>query len=473
MGNDKEFYDSQEFRETLKKYEQMKANGICSYFETEDLLDILSYYLYYDRQGEAEDVYTLAKRLHPGSTDVVKMKIRLLLAQGKAYEALYTFEKIQYIDDEDNLLLKAEIMLSLKRFKETRSIARGILKKNSITDDVSYEALELMLDCGAAQEVLDITTQALAEHNGNRGLLEIRAESLMELQKTDEAIYIYNNLLDGNPYSTFYWEQLGRIYYMTERYSKALECFEYESTIDDGIDYAKMMQGYCYHHLGCYNKSEEIFKAFARKYPENIMPQFYIALALTEKGETSAAMKAYKTVADIADETGDKVGYMLANINMAILYQKTGNNDNDTLACINKALRSDAAADEVKQLLLCDRLYYELRDKENMTFRDLNRTESKEWSMYELMFALGIHLFENGLHSMALYPLYVAQKTMPEPAECEAYIAYILHSYGGYPEEFKKMLRNALSGKSDKIFSLFGIPYDANMMPDEFMRRLG
>lgn len=472
MGNDKEFYDSQEFRKKLEKYEQMVAQGLCSYFETEDLLDILSFYIYNDKMENAKDVYTHAKRIHPGSTDVVKMNIRLLLAQGKTFEALHKFEKIKYIEDDDNMLLKAEIMLSLKRFKETRSIARGILKRNEITDDISYEAMELLLDCGAAQEVLEITTQALLEHPGNRGILEIRAESLMELQKTDEAIYIYNKLLDNTPYSTFYWEQLGRIYYMTERYGKALECFEYESTVDDSNDYARMMQAYCYYHLCCYDKAHDIFIEFADKYPGNIMPRFYIALILTVKQQLTEALEEYAAVARIADENGDKAGYMIANLNMAIMQYKRFGNKEESRIHINKALHCDPNPDEIKQLLLLSCFYYEMRDKENMTFRDLNKTESKEWQMYELLFALGVQLFELGCHGIALYPLYMAKNTMPEPAECEAYIAYILYCYGGHQEEFEKMLRNALNGKSNKIFNLFRIQYDPNILPEEFMKKI-
>ena len=46
MSNDKGFFDTAEFRALLEKYEQMKEKGICSYFETHELSDIHSYYLY-------------------------------------------------------------------------------------------------------------------------------------------------------------------------------------------------------------------------------------------------------------------------------------------------------------------------------------------------------------------------------------------------------------------------------------------
>ena len=104
MNNDKGYFETPEFRALLRKYEQMKQENSGLYFETDQLTDILSYYLFHEKAQEVEEVYTLAKRLHPGSPEITKMEIRMLLSYDRPEAALPLLDKLQYADDEDTLL---------------------------------------------------------------------------------------------------------------------------------------------------------------------------------------------------------------------------------------------------------------------------------------------------------------------------------------------------------------------------------
>ncbi|MBR7166478.1 MAG: tetratricopeptide repeat protein [Bacteroidaceae bacterium] len=468
MSNDKGFFETPEFRYLFKRYEQTKAQGLSSYFETHELSDILSYYLYNDKPSEVEEVYTLAKRLHPDNPEVAKMEIRILLTYGKAKEALALFDNIQYDEDDDTMLLKAEVLLTLKDYKASRKIARNILRKNTITDDISYDALEILLDCGFAQEVLDIVTEGLHQYPHTVMLMEVKAESLIELQKTDEATEIYNTLLDDNPYSTFYWEQLGHIYYMTERYGKALECFEYELTIDGSIEYATMMQGYCHYHLRNYTKAIEIFNTLSTKYKQSIMPRFYIALSLAQEGKAEEAIEKFMAIYIEQRESTDTTGAMFSMINTALLWQKLGNEEKSK-ECMAHAICHLADNEGLKQFLLDATPYHELRDKENMTFADMNTIEIREWKQYELLQSLGTQLLKKGDTALAFYPLFAAHAIAPDTADIDACLAYIIHKNGGDKKEISELVTNAINGRSNKLFELFDIPYNSNLLPHDFI----
>lgn len=472
MSNDKGFFDTPEFRALLKKYEQMKEKGICSYLETHELSDIHSFYLYNGNSHEAANVFKLARQLHQGSPDITKMEIRAMLTLGHPEAALPMFENIEYDGDDETLILKAEVLLALKQYKASHKIAHDILRRCTITDDISYDAMEIMLDCGYAQEVLEKAEEGLKHHPENKNLMEVKAESLIELQKIDEAILIYNSLLDKEPYSTFYWEQLGHIYYMIERYGKAIDCFEYELTIDSNIEYAYMMQGYCYYHLKCYDKAIDIFDSFISKYPKSIIPRFYKALSLAYKGEIIQSMEEFCTTADYALlQQKDGIEYMLSMINMAILNTKR---DNMELAkeCMSHAILYHAEPNEMKQVLLGGKPYYELRDKENMTFHDINTTENREWNTHELLSALGEQLINNKLYALALYPLYNAKAVAPDSTDIDAVIAFIIHKEKGDKKELESLVASALEGKSNKLFELFDMPYDSDITAEEFLQKI-
>lgn len=470
MSNDKGYFETPEFRELLKRYELMKRESGSLYFETDQLADILSYYLFHEKAQEVEEVYSLAKRLHPGSPEITKMEVRMLLSYGRPEAALPLLDKLQYVEDDETLLLKAEAHLAIKDYNRARSIAKELLRRSTITDETSYDALEIMLDCGFAQEVLSAANEGLTRFPGSHNLLEVKAESLIELQRTDEAIEIYNNLLDETPYSTFYWEQLGHIYYMIRRFGKALECFEYETAIDENIEYARMMQAYCYHHLRDYKKSNELFATLGDKYPKSIIPDFYLALGTAYSGESTSAIEAFQRVAAKAIAKEEKsIEAMLALLNVALLFHNIGNIDS-AIIYIKEALRYIPSRESLKQIMAHRSPLYELRDKENMTFPDINATETKEWHEYELMFNLSQQLFEQGAHPLALYTLYMARATAPDTADIDAYIAYILNLFDGRKEETTEMITSALQGKSERLFSLFKLPYSADITTEEFIK---
>lgn len=471
MNSDKGFFDTPEFRELIQKYEQMKAENICSYFDISELADITSYYISNDRMSDAQEAYETALRLHRSSPEISKIKARIEFASGQPANALQTIENSASSEDIDMQLLKAEIFLSLKEYKAARWTARNILKKCEITDETAYDALEMLLDCGFAQEVLELVSDGLQSNPGNKNLLEVLAEALIEMQRTEKAIEIYNRLLDENPYSTFYWEQLGHIYYMIERYGKALECFDYELTIESNIEYARMMQGYCYYRLGNYSQSLEIFKGLSSAYPDSIMPLFYTALSHSHMGNTDRAIEDYTRILGIGKKKAHHgIESAMALINTAIIYGEKGEHS-ASAECMEYAMRYCIDTGESKQLILKGKgPYYELRDKENMTFRDMNTTEIKEWNIHEILYIFGNSLIEADKPALALHPLYEARATSPDTSDIDASIAYILHIHNGDAIEKESMIKSAIEGRSNKLFELFGIEYDSNADVSHFLR---
>ena len=58
-----------------------------------------------------------------------------------------------------------------------------------------------------------------------------------------------------------------------------------------------------------------------------------------------------------------------------------------------------------------------------------------------------------------------------DTSDIDAYIANILWS-NGEREKVEPAIENAINGKSYRLFKLFGIPYDANMTPQEFISKI-
>ena len=468
MNYDKGYFDSPEFREILNKYEQANRLNTTPYLGVDKLIDLFSYFISIDKPEEATKVHSITSRLHPGTQECTKMEIRLLLYRGEAQEAKQLFSTIGYTEDNETKLLKAEIQLSLKDFKEAREIALEILHEatKSGSGENAYEALEILLDCGFAHEALFICDSLLRTSPKQRSLLEVRAECLIEMQRIDEAVGIYNNLLDDDPYNTFYWEQLGHIYYMVKRYGKALECFEYEITINDDIEYAKMMQAYSYYHLRDYSQAREILKMICSKYPDSSMPLFYVALSFYHEGKKELAKEIFNTITNIAQE--GTIEIMLARINKAMILDEIGETGRADEAMAMAILMHP---DNMKQLILREKHLYELRDKENLSFDDMNILEAKEWTSSEELYRLGEHLVKHGHLILAKRVFRYTREFYADTSDIDAYIAYILW-HTGEKEKIGPAVENALEGKSCILFELFSVPYNSNMMAKDFIKHI-
>ena len=464
MNYDKEFFDSPEFRELLARYEQSRKLDMNSYFGVDEFVDILSYYLFIDNKAEAEEVMIASRRFHPSAPENIKMEIKLSLCYNEPERAYELFKGLEFTNDADTLSLKAEIMLALKNFKEARETALTILRQAGPDQDCVYDALEILLDCGFAIEALHICEKALKATPKQRQLLEVKAECLIELQRINQAVDIYNRLLDETPYSTFYWEQLGHVYYMVKKFGKALESFEYENAIDESIEYAGIMQGYCYYHLKDYSKAKEIFTTFARKYDKAVAPQFYLGLISYRCGNIDDALHSFAAAIENAQE--GTIEIMLSRINKAMLLDSIGETERAEDA-ISMALLMHP--DNMKQLVLTEKHLYELRDKENLTFDDMNILESKEWTTEDTLYRLGAHLTAHKHFLLAKRVFQYCRDLCYDPTDIDAYIAYILWNTGE-KEKSATAIENAINGRSNKLFELFGLIYDAGMSAATFMK---
>ena len=464
--DNKGYFESPEFRELLKRYEQAGQNGACSYFGIDELCDLLAYYISQEMLPMASSVYNLAERLHPNSPELTKMRIKLSIENDEPELALALIQEIGYTDDLEIKLLHATTLFALKDIPEARDAAYDILESNTADHWIVCETLELLLDYGFAQEVMQIVEEKMHTHPRQRCYVEIKAECLVEMQYISEAVAIYNKLLDEDPYSVFYWEQLAHIYYMVNKYGKSLECFEYELAIANDIVYARMMQGYCYYFMHDYANAKSIFEELALKYHSSEMPRFYSGLCDYAMGNKEAALEHFKAAIELSAE--GSISSMLARINRAIILHETGQEDAATGA-ISLALLMHP--ENLKQLTLTGNKLFELRDKENLSFREINIMDVKDWSHEECLFSLARHLLGEQLWHLAKSVLLYMRASSDDTSDIDACIAYAMHNMGE-KEQMLKFVENAINGKSNLLFELFGLVYDATLSARQFIDKI-
>lgn len=271
------YYESKEFRELLEEFEKMVANNEESshYYDSIDIADIAEYYNISGELEKATATIDYGLSLHPDSTEILIAKASNLLHRGNRSEARIIAESLDSSENQELQYLLGEIDL----YDDIPEAANRHFER---AVDLSHEDPGMMNDIivrlmdnrqyELAQEWL---TKAQTISPDSRNFIELQADLYFDTGSSDVAIEWYNRLLDDFPYDTYYWEQLGRIYYEQTEYQKARECFDFIEAIDSGNRTAQMMRAGCLVQLGLWETALPLYEKMLRDDQESPAILYY------------------------------------------------------------------------------------------------------------------------------------------------------------------------------------------------------
>ena len=282
-----QYFDKPEFRASLARYEEMLMSDHTSYFEATELTDIAEYYAMQGDSEKAEAALDYALRLHPENIDALIFKSRARLINGHLAEARHILDSITDQRDREVLFLRAEVLLASHQHTQAEALLRSLIEEEGYEANAYADIIDLLVDNNQHDMASLWIEEAIQRHPDHQTLNESAAYSHVLQERFDEAIALYNRLLDIDPYSTFYWEELGKIYFRREEYDKAIE--EYKIVIEQDPTYASAYNnlGVCYSDLAqqVSDASASLdFRSKAFKASQAKMKDYYrLALPMFEK----------------------------------------------------------------------------------------------------------------------------------------------------------------------------------------------
>ena len=279
------YYDSQEFTELLASYENMLTEGSSVYFDSMDLANIAEYYTISGELDKSDAAVEYGLNLHPSDPDILIAKANNLLLRGRRDEASVIAESIDDPDNQELLYLKGEIAISADD-PDTADIYFTQAIELSDHDPGMYnDIIVKYMDnrfFELCQKWLDM---AMVLHPDSRNFIELQADLFFDTGQSDNAIEWYNHLLDEFAYDTYYWEQLGRIYYEKNDYPKAKECFEFIEAIDPENSQARMMKAGCLFSMEQWEQAYSIYHQLLEGDPGSYTLLYYCGRCLFEQGD--------------------------------------------------------------------------------------------------------------------------------------------------------------------------------------------
>ena len=298
-----EIQPEEEVDEILQGFEKRIADNNASYFDVDELEDIIDHFFEKGYLAAAANAIELGRQLHPNSTDVQLRQARLFSLQGKLEEALQLTETIDKIEhnDLDNMMLRGEVLLRLHKGRDAEIVFDNLLSnelesKDMLCLDITNIYLHLA-DFSGAERYLRIAREA------NPRNLDVMLELAFVLQQRyddcKEAIDIYNQMIDVEPYSVEAWFNLGQAYLAQNQPEKAVEAFEFVTAIDEADMSAWLQKAHAYFENENYRKAIEIYSVYLEKAENKEFPLIYIGECYEEMEEYDQAMEYYEKALEI------------------------------------------------------------------------------------------------------------------------------------------------------------------------------
>ena len=276
------YYDSREFTELLEMYENMLSDGCSVYFDSIDIANIAEFYSINGELDKSDEVIEYGLSLHPSDADILISKANNLLRRGMKDEARVLTESISDPDNQELLYLKGEIELAFGRPDDADTYFSQAVELSDNDSGMLNDIIVKYMDnrnYDLCQKWLDM---ALVLSPESRNFPELQADLYFDTGQADTAIEWYNHLLDEFAYDTYYWDQLGRIYYEKNDFPRARECFDFIEAINPDDKSARMMKASCIFSMNDWEEAYAIYNDLLNDDPSSYTLLYYCGRCLYE-----------------------------------------------------------------------------------------------------------------------------------------------------------------------------------------------
>ncbi|MBP3844637.1 MAG: tetratricopeptide repeat protein [Prevotella sp.] len=257
-----EYFDSEEFRNTLESYEESVRSGHPLFLDADDLADIADYYHFTGIDQQADEVIEYALSLYPNATLPNVFKAREALAIGDYDSAVEYIEQIENQDDPEYHYMQAELLIAKDQVEKADEYLREYFATVPPEEyqDFVYDIANIYFDYGLSDKAYEWLMRTKGD--GSNDFKELMARILFGLGKYKDSERIFNELLDRDPYSKRYWNGLANAQFMNEDFSGSVTSSEYAIAIDPNDADSLLNKANALYRLGNFEEAIRYYDRF-------------------------------------------------------------------------------------------------------------------------------------------------------------------------------------------------------------------
>lgn len=237
----------------LLKFESMLKTNNVYFFDSTEFEEIVSHYMDVGKISLAKKAIELSLRQHPTSVALKLLSVELLIFEDKLDVAEKLLGELEQIEpSNDQLYLQKASLLSKKdmHIEAINALHKALLYSEDEVDIFSMIGMEYLFLDDYDTARLNFAKCLEVEYDDYSSLYNIIYCYDMQ-HKHIEAIEYLHKYINKDPYCEIAWHQLGRQFYITEKYKEALNAFDYSILIDE-------------HFIGAYLEKAKTLEALER-----------------------------------------------------------------------------------------------------------------------------------------------------------------------------------------------------------------
>ena len=222
---------------SLSKFESMLKTNSVYFFDSIEFEEIIQHYLDNGKHSLANKAVKLGLEQHPTSIVLKLLKVELLIFEDKLQNANALINEIEAVapNNEELLIQKAIILSKNDKHVEAILTLNQILAITDHPADIwSMVGMEYLYLDDFENARLNFANCIDADFEDYSSLYNVVYCFDME-NNHEEAIHFLTNYIDTNPYCEVAWHQLGRQYFVLNKFKEALRAFDYAVVIDESF----------------------------------------------------------------------------------------------------------------------------------------------------------------------------------------------------------------------------------------------
>ncbi|MBN9311716.1 MAG: hypothetical protein BGO40_09100 [Chryseobacterium sp. 39-10] len=311
-----EFFEN----ELVSKFEKMLENNEEIYFETEELEDIIIFYLEMGDVAYADMATNHGLKIHPNSIELKVKKFEVLLEFGDYVQAKKLMEELHdsSMDTIDYLVCCAKYYSSLGNPRRAIEFCEKAL---------ATEEEENFLHNFMADEYVNLEDPFNALKHYKLALQfdpqdEYSLENVMFcfnlLNRNDEAIEFLNGYLDQYAFSETAWYEYGQFYFNRKNYQEAIRGFDYLLAINSQSVGVYANKASCYEAMGEWQQAISVYEEMLELEYTQSFTYYKIGLCYKESKQPVLALNAFQK------SLRDDPQFYLSMMEQSYIYEEMG-----------------------------------------------------------------------------------------------------------------------------------------------------
>lgn len=312
-----EFFEN----ELAKKFEEMIENNDEFYFDTEEYIEIIIYYLELGDYSYAEMAVNHALNIHPNSLEIKTKQLEVFLELERYTKAKELIDELHQssLEDTDFLVCCAKYYSNLGNPKKSIEYCQKALEleeeENFLHNFIADEYVNLDDPFNALKHY----TSALEHDPYDDYSLENVMVCYSKLNRSQEALDFLNQYLDKFSFSETAWYEYGQFHFNKKNYEEAIKGFDYLLAINSQAVGVYANKAACYEAMGEWDKAIAVYEEMLDLEYTKAFTFYKIGLCFKEAKKLVPALTSFQK------SLREDPQFYLAMMEQSLIYEELGN----------------------------------------------------------------------------------------------------------------------------------------------------